>query len=263
MRLHITNGDSVVGSFQELFPGDTVLPWRDVLHEGPVPPDLPLLELSEVRAQFLSAESGRPLEQILADFHARDGLLARSAEFEEVVLWFEHDLYDQLQLIQILDWFQTQAPDAAHLRLIQADDYLGRMSRARFAELFPARAAVSAAQLSLASAAWRAFRSADPADLEPFLAPNEALPFLAPAFARLCEEYPWTTDGLSRTQRVIRELQRQGLTDRSELFGAFSRQEQAIWMGDWSFFRVLDGAAPRGTGWQWNPTLRRFESRPS
>jgi hypothetical protein len=263
VRLHITNGDSVVGSFQELFPADAVLPWRDVLHEGPVPPDLSLPELSEVRAHFLSAESGRPLEQLLADFRARDGLLARCAEFDEVVLWFEHDLYDQLQLIQILDWFQTQAPGATNLRLIQAEDYLGHMSPARFAELFPARMAVSPGQLNLAAAAWRAFQSADPADLEPFLAPRPELPFLAPALLRLCEEYPWTTDGLSRTQRIIRDLQRQGLTERGELFGAFSRQEEAIWMGDWSFFRILDGAPARGTGWQWNPTLRRFESRPS
>ena len=36
-------------------------------------------------------------------FAARDGTLAAVQGTEEVVLWFERDLYDQLQLIQILD----------------------------------------------------------------------------------------------------------------------------------------------------------------
>ncbi|MGJ5813824.1 hypothetical protein [Paludibaculum fermentans] len=263
MKLHITNGDSVVGTLQDSFPGDTILPWRDVLHDGPVPAGRPLSEFSAVRAHFLAAESGLPYAQVLSEFQERDGLLARYAEFDETVLWFEHDLYDQLQLIQILDWFATQAADAPNLRLIQADDYLGRMEPAHFTELYPARQAVSAAQLSLASAAWLAVRSADPAELEPLLVPNTELPFLAAALTRLCEEYPWTTDGLSRTQRTIRELKNQGITDRADLFTAFTRQEEAIWMGDWSFFRVLDGEPPRGTGWQWNATLRRFESHPS
>ena len=48
-------------------------------------------------------------------FVERDEAIARSHNHEEVVLWFEHDLYDQLQLIQILDWFSHQ--DLGHTRL--------------------------------------------------------------------------------------------------------------------------------------------------
>lgn len=58
--LHITNGDSVVDWLLAAGVPGAMLPWRDVLHEGPVPAGLSLQKLSEVRARFI-AEQGRTL----------------------------------------------------------------------------------------------------------------------------------------------------------------------------------------------------------
>src|SRR5687767_9453549 len=103
--LHVTNGDSAAERIRAAGVDGTILPWRDVLHEGPVPAGLPLERLSAVRAEFLaSAGAGAP-EAVRRDFAERDRTLMAAAREDEVVLWFEHDLYDQLQLIQLLDWF--------------------------------------------------------------------------------------------------------------------------------------------------------------
>ena len=48
----------------------------------------------------------------------RDRGLVESLNHDEVVLWFEHDLSDQLQLIQILDWFAHQGRRRTKLTLI-------------------------------------------------------------------------------------------------------------------------------------------------
>jgi hypothetical protein len=91
----VTNGDSVAA----LLDGE-VLPWRDVLHEGPVPPGLRLAGLRAVRARFVADCGWASFDDVLRDFESRDRALE---DAEEVVLWFERDLYDQLQLIQVLD----------------------------------------------------------------------------------------------------------------------------------------------------------------
>ena len=104
--LHITNGDAAVPVLRAAGVAGTILPWRDVLHEGPVPA-VDADELSAVRSRF-------PTERSDA-FADRDRLLA---EAEELVLWFEHDLYDQLQLAQVLAW--SDAPAS----LVQAETYL-------------------------------------------------------------------------------------------------------------------------------------------
>ena len=35
-------------------------------------------------------------------FEKRDAQIRKASDFQEIVFWFEHDLFDQLQLLQIL-----------------------------------------------------------------------------------------------------------------------------------------------------------------
>jgi hypothetical protein len=187
-------------------------------------------------------------------FDERDAILERAGEFPEVVLWFEHDLYDQLQLIQVLAWFEQQPHPAP--RLIQAVEYLGPLPAARLEEMFPERRPVQAVQLESAGRAWRALTGGQPPQLEGVLGEW-------PALIRLAEEYPWTIDGLTRTERTIAELRARGIQDRHDLFRAFSESEDPCWMGDSSFFRVLDGARDRAEcGWRWDAQSRRFTRWP-
>src|SRR5262252_2859097 len=171
--LHITNGESVVGTFRQVrFPG-TYLSWLDVLHDGPVPQTATLSELSDVRAKALADFGAGAYQSIRAGFAARDQALADFRKHEEVVLWFEHDLYDQLQLIQLLDRFAQQELGKTKLSLIQVDSFpgvkpfygLGQLSGTQLARLFPTRIAVNPAHFSSARDAWQAFRSSDPTGL--------------------------------------------------------------------------------------------------
>src|SRR5918911_4354026 len=136
--LHLTNGDSAAGTLAETGIEGRVLPWRDVLHEGPVP-DLPAGELRGVRAQFIAARGWAPLDAAEADMRERDAALAAALVSEPVVLWFEHDLYDQLQLIQVL----SRVPDSAEVSGILVDRFLGALPADELAALWPARRPVS------------------------------------------------------------------------------------------------------------------------
>ena len=114
--LIITNGDSAVDTLKEAGIVADFLPWRDVLHDGPVPANLTLEELSLIRAKFISELGWGEHEDVMNNFQDRDSKLTTFRDYEEVILWFEHDLYDQLQLIQLLDWFSQQELDGTKLR---------------------------------------------------------------------------------------------------------------------------------------------------
>jgi hypothetical protein len=106
--MHVTNGDSAAALIRESGLGGEVLPWQDPLHDGPVLDGLPPKALAEVRARH-SADSGwAPFPKVREAFARRDAALTRTNTTDEIVLWFEHDLYDQLQLIQILDRLADQ-----------------------------------------------------------------------------------------------------------------------------------------------------------
>src|SRR5947209_16411673 len=108
--LHITNGDSAAGSLRASGVPGAVLPWRDLLHDGPVPAGLTLDELRSVRVRCISDQGQGAYNTALEDLAQRDAMLQAASGEDEVVLWFEHDLYDQLQLLQLLDWFAVHPP---------------------------------------------------------------------------------------------------------------------------------------------------------
>jgi hypothetical protein len=246
--LHVTNGDSAAPAIRAADGDGDVLPWRDVLHDGPVPAGLPLQALSRVRADFIAARGWGDGEAIRRDFVARDARLAACAADEEVVLWFEHDLYDQLQLIQLLDWFA----DRPHprLTLINPSEYLGMMGAERARELFAARAPVTDAQLALGRAAWAAFRAPDPRQVERVMEGDaSALPHLGAALLRLLEEYPSTVIGLSRSEeQLLDNLAANGPQTLLLAYPASHHEvEEAVWMGDLSFLAIVETLAQANT----------------
>ncbi|MFZ2655105.1 MAG: DUF1835 domain-containing protein [Victivallales bacterium] len=102
--LHITNGDCAGDALKKAGMEGEILPWRDLLHEGPVPAGRSLRQMSQIRAGFIM-KLWPHIKNVDKGFRKRDRTLECFRKFDETVLWFEHDLFDQLQLIQILAWF--------------------------------------------------------------------------------------------------------------------------------------------------------------
>ena len=248
--LHITNGDIAAELIRASGVGGEVLPWRDVLHEGPVPAGRALPDLSPLRARFIADWGLAEYTEVMEDFALRDAALERAEEHGEVVLWFEHDLYDQLQLLQLLDWFAEHPPRACRLSLVCIDRHpaverflgLGELEPEHFPPLFEARARVEQAQLDLGRAGWAAFRDPDPRRVEELVAGDtDALPFLAAALRRHLEELPSTRTGLSRTERQALAVVASGVREPAKIFRATQDLEEAPYLGDAVFLGTLAG----------------------
>ena len=260
--LHITNGDCAVAVLSQVVQGP-ILPWRDVLHEGPVRAGLSLEELSRERARFIADAGWASFSEVLKSFEERDATFRRAGEHDEIVLWFEHDLYDQLQLIQVLDGLA--ALRGPPISLVCEAEYLGIMAPERAAERFALRNPLVRRHFQEAQAAWAAFRSPEPQRLENLR--TTSLPFLAAAIHRHLEEFPWTTDGLSRTQRQLRDALKDGPLPLAELFRR--TQEDPAFLGDtvlaWYVERLgnwlprwLGGYEVTDQALRWDPALSRL-----
>jgi hypothetical protein len=241
--LHITNGDCAASMIRQAGVSGEVLPWRDVLHEGPVPDGLTLEELRPVRARFIADAGWCPYEEALRDLAERDAVLAGCLTQDEVVLWFEHDLYDQLQLLQVLDWLAAQGPAATRLSLICEAEYLGPATPQRLVERFPGRQPVSAQQLELARRAWAAFRSPDPTAIQDLLEQDtSALPFLHAALLRHLQQFPSVRNGLSRSEAQALEAVAAGATRLGQVYvGSHHEREEPVFLGDAVFALYIEG----------------------
>jgi hypothetical protein len=260
--LHVTNGDATVPQLRGTGLAPRILTWRDVLHEGPVP-DVPDAELRRIRAAFLAGEDADDIGTA-AEFARRDRVLAdhRGGEY---VLWFEADLYDQLQIVQILARLrQLQVPPES-ITLICVGEHLGFAHFGGLGELtseqlarLPETAAITLTSEALehATRAWAALRAPQPSGLANIVAsPSPELRFVAEAFDRLSREYPSTRDGLSLTERRLLAAVAEGAEAAGAAFVRAAAREARPFLGDtWAYDRIarlaaaptplLDTAAP-------------------
>lgn len=243
--LHITNGDSVLYSWRKAGLLGTHLAWRDVLHEGPVVGGTTLEDLSRIRADYLASRGYGNGIKIHRDFEKRDATIRRASEFDEIVLWFEHDLFDQLHVLQILAVLRDAGLGAGAVQLVQSDQYLGILSPDELMALYPKRRFITTAISEGADRAWKAFTSSDPEPLQrAALERYVGLPFLHDALSRLCEEYPSLESGVSRTQKHVLEACAQGARQKEELFRRSQAREEAAFLGDTSCYaQIADLAA--------------------
>ncbi len=237
-NLHVTNGDGAADLLKASTLAGDVLPWRDPMHHGPFPADLDLEDLSALRAKYLAPKD---TSDATRDFQLRDAHLRAAGKYDRVVLWFEHDLLDQLQLLQLLDWFACTDVGDTKLELICIDRFngiepfrgLGQLDATQMASLYDQRKPVTRKQLDLARAGWSAFRAPGPNDLLTFLGGDlTSLPFLRAALLRHLEEYPSSKTGLMRTEWQILKLVGDGISAPGRIFSANMDLETALYIGD-------------------------------
>ena len=95
------------------------------------------------------------------------------------VIWLDNKLSNQLILIKVLDWYSRRDLGGVKLSLICIGDYpgldrfpgLGALTADQTASLADARLPVNDAQFRTAQAAWNAFTSPGPTNIDRFIAP--------------------------------------------------------------------------------------------
>jgi hypothetical protein len=204
--VHVCNGDATADSLSLAdLPGE-IRVWADALDQGPV---LPVSDHEhwKLRGEFWATRGLRDADGRLA---AYDHGVDEAAGAEELILWFEHDLFDQLALIRLLARLARRGLPA-QLTLVSIDRHpevpvflgLGQLQPEQLAALWPRRTTLSRDAIEEAITAWIAVTAPDPRAL-PFLTKRiKALPFLAGALERQLEELPDPTSGLSRTERQV------------------------------------------------------------
>ena len=207
-------------------------------------------QLLEVRARHLADDGGVGIDpaETIAELQRWRQVIDDHASYDELVLWYEHDLFDQFNLIQLLDRIAQNVRGHKPVSLICIDAFpghprfkgLGELTPAELGSLFDTRRPVTDGQYDLAARAWDAFRADNPLSLDALLRTDtSALPFLAAALARHLEDYPWTRDGLSRTERRVMSLAQSAPVDIRTAFPRMHDDESAFYIADSSFWRMV------------------------
>ena len=247
--LHIRCGSDIRDGLAEAGFEGAFLEVSDPLCQGPVPETA---DLANTRADFIAAHYGLSPDQARSRLAGEAGGLATAADTDRVVLWFEHDSYDQLILARILAGFAGGRRPAV-LELICLDRWpgierfsgLGQLAPGDLRAAWDLRRPVTDGQLALGTAVWAALRRPDPTALADIAASGTPdLPTMAGALTRHLQELPWTGDGLSLTERLTLRRLADGPMRGGRLFHHLATTDEPLpFLGDLMYAVVLDDLA--------------------
>ncbi|MBA2538969.1 MAG: DUF1835 domain-containing protein, partial [Deltaproteobacteria bacterium] len=218
--VHLCNGDSTADTLSLAdLPGE-IRVWADALDQGP---SLPVSddEHYKARTAFWASQGSTGDSTKLAEY---DRGLDEAAAAEELILWFEHDLFDQLALCRVLSRLARRGLPQT-LTIVSIDRHpevpnflgFGQLQPEQLAELWPRRTPLSRDAIDEAITTWIAVTSSDPRALPYLTRRVKALPFLAGAIERHLEEFPDPQSGLSRTERQLLAAVARGIATGGEL----------------------------------------------
>src|SRR5262249_23911298 len=134
--IHLVAGESALGTLKETSGPGEKFSIDDILMEGPIIDGLRSESAWIQRAEYLERFSSITKSQYLSGKVERDRILNESLAHDEIVLWFEFDLFCQANLMYYLDWYASRDLGAARLMLICPETFPGRPNFRGLGELY-------------------------------------------------------------------------------------------------------------------------------
>src|SRR5690606_18086280 len=107
--LHITNGNNLTDYLNELGIEGDFLTWQEMLCEGPTTEEIETEEFFNLRKEFLS--EFYDIEIAEAELRSELDILNHTDQFEEIILWFEYDLFCHINLMAIINLLKQKKID--------------------------------------------------------------------------------------------------------------------------------------------------------
>ncbi|WP_180232791.1 DUF1835 domain-containing protein [Bacillus sp. AFS055030] len=244
MMNHIVNGDVVGEKIKSL--NDNIIVWREMYDFGPHSQDWTLEETYKRRAEFFEQKLQIPSSFFIENCKSQYQLLNELSRSEEVVLWFEHDRYDQVTILYLLS--ELSALGFQKISMVSIYEYegiepfhgLGQLSSEQLIELLPTKQEITNEQIEEACAGWKAYCSNNLDELNEFIQKCHVLPFLKQSLLSHMTYFPSQQNGLNEVEFLALSMINEGIITFAELFNKIVRQRTNDGISDLYFAAILN-----------------------
>lgn len=211
--IHVLNGDSLVQLLKKSGLEGEIAVWRELLCEGPLHADFASDDFWKKRYTYFKEEfSVDKLEyydKIIKEILKIEDL----SGFDEVVLWFEYDLFCQINLLAACSYLLKDFRKDVKLSLVCVGKVKGKenlqsltdFSSKDFVELYKNRLNLSKNNLIFAEECWKLYAENNVEKLKNFNFRNPKFQYLQAAINQHLKRFP-TENGLNEIQQKIIEI---------------------------------------------------------
>lgn len=248
--LHITNGDSTTNYLQKLNFSGEFITWREMLCEGKTTTDVGSETFWKNRFDFFKS-SYKISKQKFIDYTVKEYRnLCNKKNQNEIVLWFEHDLFCQINMIAVLSWLKRYRK-GYHISLVCSGKIKGSKKMFGLSELnqeqienhFKNRIELTQDDIEYADYIWQLYCSDSPLRLETVYKFNPMSPFqyLASALEFHLKRFPSIENGLNKIENTILETaENHSLKTKKQLVGKLLKKQEIYGFGDLQYEHKID-----------------------
>mgnify|MGYP000144428715 CR=1 FL=1 len=248
--LHITNGDSTTNYLKKLhFSGDFIT-WREMLCEGKTTTDVGSETFWKNRFSFFKSSYNISKKKFI-DFTLKEYRnLCNKKESKEIILWFEHDLFCQINMLAVISWLKTYRK-GYHISLVCSGKVkdskklksLPELSENQIHQHYKNRIDLTQDDIEYADYIWQLYCADSPLRLEKIYNFNPMTPFqyLASALEAHLLRFPSINNGLNQVENIIlKTANAHTISSKNELIGQLLKTQDEYGFGDLQYEHKID-----------------------
>ncbi|HSR59925.1 MAG TPA: DUF1835 domain-containing protein [Robiginitalea sp.] len=252
-QLHITNGDAFTQRLQQLkYKGD-IITWREMLCEGKTETNVGSESFWKTRFEFLhknyNVSKSWFIEKTLKEYRS----LCNHKQQDEIVLWFEYDLFCQINMLAVISWLKTHRRHAEITLACSGDQSgdgqfksLGELTDEQLHDLYQKRLHLTQDDIEYADYVWQLYCSDNPIRLENLTDfRSYQLRYLEPSIQAHLKRFPTIKNGLNAVEnRVLQIAAEEKPASKKAFMQALVANQGWYGFGDSQYQRILTTLRP-------------------
>ncbi|MGB5319235.1 DUF1835 domain-containing protein, partial [Eudoraea sp.] len=252
-QLHITNGDSFTQRLNSLKLKGDIITWREMLCEGKTETNVGSESFWKTRFDFLhknyNVSKSWFVEKTLKEYRS----LCNHKQQDQIILWFEYDLFCQVNMLAVLSWLKKHRR-YAEIYLVcsgnedQTDKLYGlnELRDDQLLRLYDKKTKLSQNDIEYADYVWQLYCSDNPIRLENLLEfDNNQFEYLPDAIKAHLKRFPSIKNGLNELENRILDISiKDKPKSKKELLSNLITNQGIYGFGDTQYERVISTLKP-------------------
>lgn len=252
-QLHITNGDAFTRKLKQLKLKGDIITWREMLCEGKTETNVGSEQFWKTRFEYLhknyKVSKSWFIEKTLKEYRS----LCNHKQQDEIVLWFEYDLFCQINMLAVISWLKTHRRHARITLVCSGKEEgsdqllgLGELTDKQIRNLFDNRLELNQDDIEFADYVWQLYCSDNPIRLENLTDfDSYQFKYLGPSIQAHLKRFPTIKNGLNELENRILALAAEEKTkSKKALIGTLIENQGWYGFGDSQFQRILTTLRP-------------------
>ena len=251
--LHITNGDNFTQRLKNLNLDGDVITWREMLCEGKTLPTVGTESFWKTRFEFLNknykVSKSWFIEKTLKEYRS----LCNHKQQDHIVLWFEYDLFCQVNMLAVISWLLNHRK-YAEISLVcsgKEDDSdtmysLSQLSDEQLLSLYKNKKILNQDDTEYADYVWQLYCSNNPMRLENLTDfKNYQFDYLGDAIKTHLKRFPSIANGLNQMENTILRLAMdEKPKNKKEYLDTILKNQGNLGFGDTQYERAITRLKP-------------------